>query len=195
MSYIIPHIFTQGGANPTVYGMMTDTVGNALAGMTSASAGAWARYLRPLGTLQTIVLSNLAAVDSVHSDGGMIEIANGLYRFDLPDAAIAAGENLVFFGVNFDAAEPGWGACYLNPIKPSVVGVVVADAGNSASQVRTDITGFGDDTFNGQLFQVRTGAQQYERVPVTDYVSATGIFILGSVLTGTPAAGDEVTIW
>lgn len=36
-------------------------------------------------------------VSGAHSDGGFIHIANGLYRFDLPDAAIAAGADFVAF--------------------------------------------------------------------------------------------------
>jgi hypothetical protein len=36
-------------------------------------------------------LSDLAAIDSAHNDGGMYEIGNGEYRLDIPDAACASG--------------------------------------------------------------------------------------------------------
>jgi hypothetical protein len=38
-----------------------------------------------------IVLSNLAALTTTHTDGGIIEVGNSEYRLDLPDAAVAAG--------------------------------------------------------------------------------------------------------
>ncbi len=58
-----------------------------------------AYYWRQGGTPTSITTATLAAIDSAHSDGGFRE-ANatnqpGLYRFDLPDAAIAAGADWV----------------------------------------------------------------------------------------------------
>lgn len=64
-------------------------------GATSATAGASFGYTRPGGTRQSIALSDLAAVDSAFSAGGIKHIANGKYRLDLPDAALATGVNSV----------------------------------------------------------------------------------------------------
>lgn len=64
-------------------------------GATSATAGASFGYTRPGGTRQSITLSDLAAVDSAFSAGGIKHIANGRYRLDIPDAALAAGVNSV----------------------------------------------------------------------------------------------------
>ena len=58
-----------------------------------------ASYWRQGGIRVDIPAITLAAVNSVHADGGFIEVdaANmaGAYRFDLPDAAIAAGADWV----------------------------------------------------------------------------------------------------
>lgn len=69
-------------------------------GATSATSGASFGYTRPGSTRTSISLSDLAAVDSAYSSGGMKHIGSGWYRLDLPDAAIAAGVD----GVLIDGA-------------------------------------------------------------------------------------------
>jgi hypothetical protein len=55
-------------------------------------------YRRNGSTVTSITEATLAAVDSAHSDGGVIHIGNGYFRLDSPDAAFATGANSVFFG-------------------------------------------------------------------------------------------------
>jgi hypothetical protein len=52
-------------------------------------------YRRQGGTRTAISLSNLAAIDSVWSAGGVKEDADGAYRLDLPDAAVGTGADYV----------------------------------------------------------------------------------------------------
>lgn len=59
------------------------------------AADVTASYRRQGGTRQTITLSNLAAIDSAWSSGGIKEDIGGIYRLDLPDAALAAGADHV----------------------------------------------------------------------------------------------------
>lgn len=54
-----------------------------------------AYYWRQGGTFTSISLSNLAALNSAYSSGGVKEGQNGLYRLDLPDAALASGADWV----------------------------------------------------------------------------------------------------
>ncbi len=58
-----------------------------------------ASYLRQGGLRVAITLSALAAVDSAYSSGGWIELDSsnlpGLYRLDVPDAALATGADWV----------------------------------------------------------------------------------------------------
>lgn len=62
-----------------------------------------ASYCRQGGIRVDIPAVSLAAVNSAHSDGGFKEIDGtnmpGLYRFDLPDAAIAAGADWVVISI------------------------------------------------------------------------------------------------
>jgi hypothetical protein len=60
-------------------------------------------YWRQGGTRTAITASDLAAVNSAHSDGGVKEVdatnEPGLYRLDLPDAAVASGADWVVISV------------------------------------------------------------------------------------------------
>jgi hypothetical protein len=57
-------------------------------------------YRREGATKTSITEATLAALDTAHSDGGIIHIGDGYYRLDLPDAAVAsaAGVNGVMIG-------------------------------------------------------------------------------------------------
>lgn len=55
-------------------------------------------YRRSGGAVVSITEATLAAVDSAHSDGGVIHINNGYFRLDAPDAAFATGADSVAFG-------------------------------------------------------------------------------------------------
>ena len=55
-------------------------------------------YRREGATKTSITEATLAALDTAHSDGGIIHIGDGYYRLDLPDAAVATGCNGVMVG-------------------------------------------------------------------------------------------------
>lgn len=56
-------------------------------------------YWRQGGTRTAVTEATLATVDAAHSDGGIIEVDStnmpGLYRLDLPDAAVSSGADWV----------------------------------------------------------------------------------------------------
>lgn len=62
-------------------------------GVTSGTSGLDLEYRREGATSVDLTESDLAALDSAHSDGGIKHIGNGYYRVDLPDAAVASGAN------------------------------------------------------------------------------------------------------
>lgn len=55
------------------------------------TAGMALQYRRELAANVAITEATLAALTTAHADGGFLEIGNGYYRLDLPDAAVAAG--------------------------------------------------------------------------------------------------------
>lgn len=61
-------------------------------GVVATTPGLVLQYRRELGASVTIsALSNLAALTTAHTDGGLAHIGNGYYRVDAPDAAWAVG--------------------------------------------------------------------------------------------------------
>lgn len=74
------------------------TDGTPETGFAYNTAGIDLWYRREGGAVVSITEATLAAVDSAHSDGGVIHLGNGYFRLDAPDAAFATGANHVFFG-------------------------------------------------------------------------------------------------
>ena len=98
---------TPGGTNYIAYFYITEDVGGTNPGepktgmlfsdLTSAS------YMRQGGARVAITPITLASASATHADGGFVEVdatnMKGLYRLDLPDAAIAAGVDLVIAAI------------------------------------------------------------------------------------------------
>lgn len=63
------------------------------------TAGIDLKYRRDLSAVVSITEVTLAALTTAHADGGFLEIGNGVYRLDLPDAAWATGaDHVTIFG-------------------------------------------------------------------------------------------------
>ena len=73
----------------------TSTTGGRKTGLVYNTAGLTAYYVRTAGSATQITLATLAAANSAYSSGGFKEVdatnMPGVYRLDLPDAAVAAG--------------------------------------------------------------------------------------------------------
>jgi hypothetical protein len=74
------------------------TNGTPETGFAYNTAGIDLWYRREGGSVVSITEATLSAVDSAHSDGGVIHIRDGYFRLDAPDAAFATGANSVMFG-------------------------------------------------------------------------------------------------
>ena len=74
------------------------------------------------------------------------------------------------------------------------VGLVVADAGNTATTFKTDIPMNADNDVAGRFIEIRTGTQINETKKVDSNVAATGFITLQTALTGTPANGVEISL-
>lgn len=69
-----------------------DTAGTPETGVTSATGGLAIGYWRKGAASYTgLTESDLSNLNDAHSDGGMLHIADGYYRVDIPDAAFASG--------------------------------------------------------------------------------------------------------
>lgn len=101
------YLIEPDSTNQTIYVRLRDaTTGLAKTGLVWNSAGASAYYTRTRAAAAAITLATLASPSAAHSDGGFVEVdatnAKGLYRLDLPDAAVASGVDYVLVSIEFD---------------------------------------------------------------------------------------------
>jgi hypothetical protein len=79
--------------------------GTSKTGLVYNSAGAVASYVRNGAARTAITLATLASASAAHADGGFILVDDtntpGLYRLDLPDAAVATGVDSVIINIGF----------------------------------------------------------------------------------------------
>lgn len=82
-------------------------------------------YLRDQDELVEIPLVDLTAIDDSHVDGGFIHVLEGLYRLDLPDAALESGVNgvLITGYCAFMLVLPELITLEEPPIGPSGIGI------------------------------------------------------------------------
>lgn len=84
-----------GATSQTINLVITDTDGDPLTGLTYASSGLTCYYVRAGAASASVTLATLAAAGSAWASGGFKEIdatnCPGLYRLDVPNAAIASG--------------------------------------------------------------------------------------------------------
>jgi hypothetical protein len=79
--------------------IIDDTTGVLETAVAFDTAGIDLKYRRTGAAAVSITEVTLAALTTAHTDGGFLHIGNGIYRLDLPDAAVAAGAaTCVVFG-------------------------------------------------------------------------------------------------
>ena len=82
----------KGSANVSVDVYIIDsTDGTPELGVLFDTSGMDLEYRREGAAVVNVTEATLAALTTAHTDGGFLEIGHGLYRFDLPDAAVATG--------------------------------------------------------------------------------------------------------
>jgi hypothetical protein len=101
--------FAPGSTNVTIYVKVRDSsTGDGKTGLTPASGGAAVSYTRAGGTTTPLALVALAGPTAPYQAGGWYEMdavnAKGLYRLDLPNAALAGGVPFVTVDFFFTGA-------------------------------------------------------------------------------------------
>lgn len=190
-------VVPQGATSVTEYLYIRDvTDGTPLTGLAYNSGGAGASYVRPLGTRQAITLASLAAADSAWSSGGFKEVdatnMPGLYRFDIPNAALAAGAGraivqLVFTGALVEPLDIG-----LTALPDIEAALVVTDGGNTATAFKTDLLGSASASYDNMFLLFRTGANagMVRKVAAGGFNTSTDVITLTAAFPNTPASGD-----
>lgn len=100
------YTFAPGSTSQSIQFFLRDsTNGLAKTGLTATSPGALCGYTRQNGSAAPVALSALSGPTAAWSSGGFVEVdpvnAPGIYRLDVPNAALAAGVPFVSFVLAF----------------------------------------------------------------------------------------------
>ncbi len=86
----------KAATNISIYLEIIDAVdGTPETGVVFNTAGIDLQYRRDGAISTSITEVNLAALTTAHTDGGFLHVGNGIYRFDIPDAAFVTGQDRV----------------------------------------------------------------------------------------------------
>ena len=142
---------------PVILRKTTDNKG--LAGLLDASI--LCSYWRQGGIRVSITTTSLAAANSAHADGGWVEVASiaqpGLYRLDVPDAAIASAADWVVVSVLPNGATSG----YLWVQEYTLTGDPASSLGFAKVIVDTVSIAAAIKTLSGQLVVATTSVIAY----------------------------------
>jgi len=190
-------IFPQGSTSVTVYLWIKDTTtGAGKTGLLYNSAGLVASYIRPRTGRTAITLATQSVTGS-WSSGGFVEVdatnMPGLYRFDMPDAALAAGENYAIVQLNKSDAIADPLLVLLDALPDIITGSVVADGSNSATTFKTDLASTSNDFYKDSYLLFRTGALAGQQRKILGY-NGSSKFVTVPTFTGTPNSNDLFTI-
>jgi hypothetical protein len=148
-----------------------------------------ANYVRTGGSSTSISLSNLAALNSVYSSGGIKEWFNGWYRLDLPNAVVAAGARQAHVSIS-SANKNGAGHLVIDLAGANITAINggATDGNNAILKLRKlDIQSQAGDSY---AFNV-SGGSASGATPASGAVNFTG----GSATTtvgGVAGAGMNV---
>lgn len=182
-----------GDTDQTIYVRLRDaTTGLAKTGIVYNSAGAVCSYVLPRAARAAITLATQTVTGS-HADGGFVEVdatnCKGLYRLDLPDAAIASG-SFTLISIEFDGVIEET-ICIPLHDAPGVIRGVFTGTPTTTVLTASGLPSTTADAYIGRTVVVLSGNAAGEATDVTDYSSGS---LTVTALTTAPSAGDTFLI-
>lgn len=186
-----------GDTSNTIYVKLRDSsTGFAKTGLAFNSAGAFCSYVRPKAAKIDITLAT-QTVSGAWSSGGFVEVdataAPGLYRLDLPDGVAAAGVGYAIVNIGFSNVLAESVEVILDPMPDVSQGTVVADAGNSLTAFKTNLTSPVADFHKDAYCLFRTGLLAGQVKKVTAY-NGTFKVLTVNALTSIPGTNDTFVL-
>lgn len=187
-------IVGEGDTSVTLYVKLRDSsTGFPKTGLVWNSGGAFASYVRPKAAKIDITLAT-QTVTGAWSSGGFVEVdataAPGLYRLDVPDGAFAIGVGYTLINIGFTGVLAETIEVILDAFPDVLRGTVQADAGNTASTFKTNLTSAVDDYYKFGWWVFRSGALAGQLREVTGYVGATKFLVFAEPFTAAPSTND-----
>ena len=177
----------KGSTNRSVDLYIIDaTDGTPEVGVAWNTAGIDLKYRRDLEAAVSVTEATLAALTTAHTDGGFLEIGNGAYRFDLPDAAWATGaDHVTVYGtvtgmivlpvtVQLVGYDPEGAHVVQTGDSFARIGATGSGLTSLASQASVDTI---DDFLDTEVAAIKT---KTDFLPSATAGSAGGVFIAGT---------------
>ena len=193
---------------PTVAAIADGVWDEAMAGHIAAgSAGEALNYAMSFPDLTDMAAAvwDVAALDYTGptSMGGLLNAASaGASPADIADAvwdeALSGHLTAGSAGKALDDAKDGdyiggSSAAAMGKAYQSIIAGQFVTGTLTATSASTNLTGYGNDTFNGRTLTVISGALTGEQTTISDHVETNGVLTFVE-LTGAPANGDEFVI-
>lgn len=145
----------------------------------------------------------LASLTTAHTDGGIELIADGDYRLDLPDAAVASGAigvriggtatDMIVIGQYIDLSSISQSAAIKISSSGDTIVLGTAQTGTlSTTQMSTDLAETSVDQYKGRNIIWKSGVLTDRAANISAY-SATGVLTFSAVDTA-PSNGDSFII-
>jgi hypothetical protein len=198
----------------TIVRIVDSSDGTPETGVTAGSPGPEFWYRREGGLRVPFTAASLGAVNSSHSDGGLIHIADGYYRLDLPDAAWATGADgvmiggantsMVVIGTYHQLVEFDMSGSEAARLKRALDGTVLGTVGNGSSATSViassvDPAGSSADQFLGKVLtfarNTTTAALRGCSTRITDFAPGSpDVTLTVDTLPTAPVSGDIFSI-
>ena len=204
--------------------IVDSTDGTPETGVIAATAGLDLFYRREGAAVVSLTESDLAGVNSAHSDGGIKHIGGGYYRVDLPDAAVATGADgvlvagtvtgMVVIGCYVplvstagsapsaaDVADAVWDEAMSGHVAVGSFGQRLAALRSGTAQAgaaKTITLDAGasatDNLYNGATIQIVGGTGAGQTNAIADYVGATKVATVAKTWATNPDATSTFVI-
>ena len=153
----------RGGTDQTVYLKLVDSSNDPVS-VAFDALGIGLQYWRP-GAAAAITSTPITqTVNGAHVDWGWVHVFDGIHRFDLPDAAVAAGVNEITVSAEATGAKKSAALIYLSDADVTVAPATAASIFQAL--MATSITGVTSPAAKSLLNFMRAGGLPLSRITI-----------------------------
>jgi hypothetical protein len=146
-------------------------------------------YRRQSGAKTSISPVTLASLTTGHADGGLLHIGDGVFRFDLPDAAVAPGADTVTVGGSATGVIIPAMTIQLRG-ESIALRSSIAQAGGPSTCTLDAAASSGDNFYTGNVLAIVGGTGAGQARMITAYVGSTKVATVDRAWATNPASGS-----
>jgi len=172
---------------------LDSTDGTPETGIAFNTAGISLWYRRDGAAAVTITPADLAALTTGHTDGGVKHINHGNFRLDVPDAAFAAGVDMVVIGGSATGMIFTDQQIQLK-YEPQALRVATATGGGASTCTLDASASAGTNFYIGNILQILSGTGAGQARLITAYNGTTKVATVDTAWATNPGSGSVFAI-